>query len=90
MKTLTIYVKDPGAEGGTRYYRATVNQSWAVKHDNGAIFSCGLTVGEDGLTRRAWQAQVRRGGVEEVTHQTWNHSGCQSGCVLRGAKECRW
>ena len=87
---LTIYIKVPsvisGGEVGHKYYRASVSQAWAIKHDNGALFSFGLTVGEDGLTEK----HLARIDKVEVSHDEWNHSGCQSGCVLRGAKECRW
>lgn len=81
---MTIAIKDP--KNG-KFYRATVSQSWAIRHDNFALVSCGLTVDDD-LTRASFN---RLGAARvEITHQEWNHMGCQSGCVLRGAKECRW
>ncbi len=88
---MRIAIKEPGPTGpaSARYYFAEVSQRWAIAHDNGALFSCGLTVGED-LTRASLNALRARGSLTEISHETWNHSGCQSACVLRGAKECRW
>jgi len=81
----TVYIKFPGKPD--RYYRAQVSQQWAVRHDNFALVSVGLTVGED----LSLQSFKRLGPTAvEVTHTEWNHSGCQSACQLRGAKECRW
>ena len=74
-------------DGATpRYYRIRVSQQWAVRHDNYALVSIGLTVGHD-LSKRAFD---RVADKVEVSRDEWNHSGCQSACVMRGAKECRW
>ena len=81
---MQLYIKDRQS-----YYRAVVTRAWAIKHDNGALISCGLTVGEE-LTLGQLKALVARGQAVEVTKEEWNHSGCQSSCTLRGAKECRW
>ncbi len=86
---VTVYVKLQASFSGgpaDKYYRCEVSQRWLAKHDNGAVFSCGLTVGQDGLTMASFQRLNRT----EVTREQWNHSGCQSSCVLRGGKECRW
>ena len=82
---MRIYIKN-----GAKYYRAEVTPAWARKHDNGALISCGLTVGENGITARMVDRMVTRGDAREVTHDEWNHSGCQSSCVQRGAASCRW
>lgn len=74
---------------GEKFYRLTVSQRWAEQHDNGALVSCGLEVGKD-LTERSLKALVQRGQAVEVTKDEWNHSGCQSSCVLRGAQKCSW
>lgn len=84
----TISVRD--YTNGHHYYRATVSQAYAVRHDNGCLVSIGLIVGEDGFTPRMFKAMQKRFNVVEITHEAWNHSGCQSYCILRGAKECRW
>jgi hypothetical protein len=91
---LSIAIRDTQ---NSKYYRAAVSISWAKRHDNGALISCGLTIDEPSawsghvwLTRRAFDRLQKTGAVKEITHDQWNHSGCQSSCVLRGAKECRW
>jgi hypothetical protein len=81
-----IAIKDPREK---RYYKADVSQQWCIKHDNGCLVSIGLTVDED-LPRASLEWLRRNGRLTEVTHEQWNHSGCQSSCTLRGAKECRW
>jgi len=81
---LTISIKH-----GERYYSARVSQSWAMRHDNGALISCGLTVGES-LTDRAFKLAQKRFRVTEVSREAYNHSGCQSYCTLRGDVSCRW
>lgn len=87
---MQIYIRHRVDDKDVFYYRAEVSQRWAVEHDNGAIFSCGLTVGEDGLELSSLQALIRQGKAVEVSYDEWNHSGCQSSCIRRGAKECRW
>lgn len=82
---LRIYVRDQ-----QKYYRLVVTPQWAGRHDNGALISCGLTVGQDGFTRRMLDSAKRRFSWTEVTHEQWNHSGCQSSCILRGDTTCRW
>jgi hypothetical protein len=89
------------ARHGEKYYRLMVSRQWAVKHDNGALISCGLTVGANSscresqgmgpyLTERALAGLIRQGKAEEVTQEKYNHSGCHSGCILRGDAACRW
>lgn len=90
---LTISIRDPKHD---KFYRARVTPSWANRHDNGALISCGLTVDEANsygtvyLTSRAFALLKSTGRVTEITKEQWNHSGCQSSCILRGARECRW
>ncbi len=81
---MRIYIRD-----GEAYYRAEVSLAWARRHDNGALVSCGLTVGKD-ISRRVMRGLVTRGQAIPVTRDQWNHSGCQSSCVLRGQADCRW
>jgi len=82
---MRVYIRD-----GARFFRAQVSPQWAIDHDNGALISCGLTVGEAGFTARMLDGLRRRGRATEVSEEEWKHSGCQSACVLRGARECRW
>ncbi len=81
---ITIY-----AHYGEKYYRLTVSRSWAEKNDNGALISCGLTVPGD-IRETQLQALIRQGKAIEVSQEAWNHSGCQSECILRGNATCRW
>jgi len=83
MRTISI-------RNGEHYYRATVSLTWARRHDNGALVSCGLTVGESGFTIGMLNTLIKRGQAAEITREQWNHSGCQSSCILRGNSECRW
>jgi len=71
------------------YYSVEVSQKWAVSHDNGCLFSIGLTVGEDDFTREMLE-RLPAANRTEITHEDWKHAGCQSGCTRRGAAECRW
>lgn len=50
------------------------------------LMSIGLDVKRDSLA----QDILDTGRAVEVLHQEWNHSGCQSSCVLRGNPICRW
>lgn len=81
---LSITIRD-----GARHYLATVSPRWARGHDNGALVSCGLTVGEN-LSRLSLEALRRRGRLEEISAETANHSSCLSRCVLRGDSICQW
>lgn len=81
---VTVYVKHPSAG---KYYRATIPVSVARRVDNGVMVSCGLTVGVDKVPLDDW---IWKGWAVEVSKDEWNHSGCQSECVLRGGKSCRW
>ena len=86
---IRITIKAPCREHGrgckehAHYYRYDASLAWVRRYDNGALISCGATVGEGGLKR------VPAGAVETSFDQ-WNHSSCQSGCVLRGDAKCRW
>ncbi len=80
----TVYIRS-----GEKYYHATVSRVWLAKHDNGATVSCGLAVGTD-LRQSQLDCLIRQGKAKEVSKEKWNHSGCQSSCILRGDNECRW
>jgi hypothetical protein len=91
---LRITIKHPKRG---KYYRATVTPEWANRHDNGALISCGLTVDEPSawsgkvwLSSRAFNTLEKTGRVQEITHDQWNHSGCQSRCIMRGDAMCQW
>ena len=91
---MRISIKDPKAG---RYYLANVTPTWAERHDNGALISCGLTVGERGaysgeefLSARSFATLKRQGKVKEIDKDTWNHMGCQSSCTRRGGPTCSW
>lgn len=85
MLTVTVKVEDQPA----RFYRLWVTPAWAQRHDNGALVSIGLTVPKD-LSRGAFQRALSKFKYVQLTEEEWNHSGCQSSCVKRGGKECRW
>jgi len=68
-----------------KFYLLDVSPVWIKRHDNGALISCGLAVGED-LSKDAF----RRVKKEEITFQRWTHLGCQSRCKLRGDGFCQW
>lgn len=94
---LTITIKDPAT---SKYYKARVSISWAKRHDNGRLISCGLTIDEksayDGttvyLTRGGFERlkRTRPTAVREITALESQHSGCLSSCILRGADRCSW
>lgn len=76
---------------GEKYYFANVTQTWAMNHDNGALFSCGLTVNDNGVfTERSLNWLRSRGRLREISQDEWNHSGCQSYCTRRGDAKCSW
>jgi hypothetical protein len=74
---------------GEKFYRAEVTPQWARTHDNGALISIGLTVGED-LSRLAFSHLRAAHRLTEVSALEFNHSGCQSSCTLRGDAKCSW
>ena len=81
---LTISIRD-----GEKYYAARVTPQWAERHNNYAMISLGLTVDKD-LSRRAFNALMKTGRVKDVSAEEYQHSGCQSSCIRRGAAQCRW
>lgn len=87
---LAVTVKDPSPATGPRYYVIEVSIAWARRHDNFALVSCGLTVGKDGFTAGMLRAALKRFRYREMTETEWQHSGCVSACVLRGAPACHW
>lgn len=82
MDSITVYAQD---EERGEYWRLSLSLRQYRKHDNGAMISCGLSVPKD-ISRNA----LRYCSPVAVTKEQWNHSGCQSSCVLRGAATCRW
>lgn len=74
---------------GDKYYRASVTTDWYKRHNNYAMVSIGLKVGED-LTRGSFNRLQAAGRLREITREQWSHSGCQSACKLRGDATCRW
>lgn len=62
----------------------------AVLPDNGALISCGLTVGQDGLTEKDMEHMVKTGQARELDPEQGKHSGCLSRCILRGDDRCQW
>lgn len=65
-------------------FKVNVSPSFADRYSRGASVSIGITgVSEEFLRQHAKQ-------MTEITYDEWNHSGCQSSCVRRGGKECRW
>ena len=84
---MKITIKNPKTG---KFYYANVGASWVQRHDNGAMISCGLTVGEKYFSAHAFKALEKAGKLIEVSKDEWNHSGCQSGCVRRGDAKCVW
>jgi hypothetical protein len=84
---IRITIADPEKH---KYYRMAVTPTWAERHNNGALISCGLTIGRDGFTRRHFQLAQYRFSHVELTQEEYNHSGCQSYCILRGHDHCQW
>lgn len=59
------------------------------KHDNGSLFSIGLVIGED-VEQATVDRWVARNFAKPVDYDEANHGGCQSSCIRRGNKTCRW
>ena len=78
---MMIAIKD-----GNKYWVADVSSRWAQAHDNGALVSCGLTVGSD-LSKRSFNRIKTK---HQTSIQEYNHSGCLSYCTLRGDNHCQW
>lgn len=72
------------------HYYLYASPRWLQHHDNGALVSCGLTVGRDGFTVGAWKRAKAKFRTVPLTKDEYKHSGCQSYCVRRGNSECRW
>lgn len=79
---LTFYAFD---KANKKYWRFDATHAWWKKNDNGCAISIGFEVPTD-IT----EEQLKALKAVEVTHEQWNHSGCQSACKVRGDKECRW
>jgi len=84
---MRITIKNPKTG---RYYVASVSPAWARRHDNGALVSCGLTVGDSSLSAAAFKTLEKAGALREISREDYNHSGCQSGCIRRGDPKCIW
>ena len=76
---MIVYIRDPKAG---KYYRYAADRAFVQRYDNGALTSCGLTIGMDLLCVPE--------GATRVSREEYQHSGCQSTCILRGNRECRW
>ena len=81
---ITVTVKH-----GEDYYTADLTTAQAMHHDNGALISCGLTV-PDSLRLSTLRRWIANGTARSISRVTYQHSGCQSECVLRGHQSCRW
>jgi hypothetical protein len=53
--------------------------------DNGALISCGWTIGKD-LPKPTF-ARMRK---VEISAEEYKHSSCQSYCIRRGHARCSW
>jgi hypothetical protein len=89
MQLVTIHDEDT-----KKHYLATVSRQWAIKNDNGALISCGLTInewtGHCDITRNQLEWLRTHNRLKEITAGEANHSGCQSRCVMRGDAICQW
>jgi GH24 family phage-related lysozyme (muramidase) len=83
MFTITV-------RNGELFYRAQLTHRQYMRHDNGAMVSCGLTVGRDGFRESTLARWIKAGTAREITREDWQHSSCQSSCIRRGATACRW
>ncbi len=93
---IRVSIKDPRHD---TYWFYDASVAWVRRHDNGVIVSCGLTVGEkSSYSGKAYLSETtfdrmkktEKKNLRAVTLDEWNHSGCQSQCVLRGNPTCRW
>ena len=85
---MKVTIKDPK---NNRFYEASLSRHQASRYDNGAMVSCGLTVGENTrFTERSLKTLSQQGRLKEISKDDWNHSSCQSGCTRRGAAKCSW
>lgn len=60
--------------------------------DNGALVSCGLSVGgnEDEVRPTDLVYLIATGQATRVPDEQKGHGGCQSRCILRGDDKCQW
>lgn len=72
-------------EKAKRAWEFRASTAWYRRHDNGVAVSIGFRV-PDEITEK----QLKALGAKEISYEVWKHSGCQSSCILRGNKECRW
>ena len=94
-----VTIHDPRTNS---YWKYRCGQGWYNKHDNGAMVSCGLTVGgKSGYSGKEYLSAATFDRMKKmyknapsalwrVDPEVGQHSGCQSSCVLRGDKQCRW
>jgi GH24 family phage-related lysozyme (muramidase) len=85
MPQMTIYARD-----SKKCYRIRMTQRQVRYWDNGAMISCGLTVGKGRFKASSLKRLIKAGRATEIDYDTWNHSGCQSSCVMRGGTKCQW
>ena len=67
------------------YYVIHVTPEWFKKHNNGHMFSLGLSIPED-ISRTT----AVRLPHTLISYENWKHSGCLSRCVKRGDSLCRY
>ena len=77
------------AKRGNRRYQLMLSTAQVKKYDNGAMVSCGLSIPED-MPESAFQWLFVHQRAMQVSETEYNHSGCQSRCVLRGDALCQW
>ena len=56
---------------GDLYYRVRLTVGQAVRHDNGALVSIGLTVGRD-LRASTFKRWLKRGLAQPISREEWN------------------
>lgn len=74
----------------TEFYEARLSIATFKRYDNGAMISCGLTVGKGSFKRSILDGWIRRGMTTPITREVYQHSGCLSSCINRGGNKCQW
>jgi len=86
MARMALYVMD---FEGQRAWKVKPSLAWIKANDNGHLVSIGLVLGAD-VSWRKLRRWLATGFAKRCDYQEANHSACQSSCVKRGGKECRW
>jgi len=77
------------AHYGDKHYYLYLSNAQCTKYNNYAMTSCGLQIPDDvPISVLNWLLCHKR--AIQIDATTANHSGCQSSCILRGDKICRW